>query len=419
MIVAIYARKSTDERDKDPDARSCERQIDQAHVYAARKGWTIAGAHVYTDEAVSGAEFDRPGLGRLLAALEGRPPFDVLIISEQSRLGRSTIPTLALIQQLLMAGVRVFTYLDDREIALDDEMGEIQAFIGSWASSSERRKARQRTAEALARKAAAGHSAGGRVFGYSNVCQGCGKDHGRGCGHCTGAHVERCIQDDEAAVVRRIFELCAEGRGLRGIAVTLNDEGATALTPRRVGRPLGWAPSTVREVLHRPLYRGLIVWNQRQKRDRWGKKKQSRRPEASWIQREAPELRIVPAELWSAARERLDGVRRAYLRGTDGRLWGRPGSGIESKYLLTGLAICGACGSTLHVRTHSHGRRRRTAFYGCSAHHSAGRASAPIASNCRWPRPTRPCSPPSRRIFCTPTPSRSGFARRWSRSLRR
>ena len=129
---------------------------------------------------MSGAEFDRPGLGRLLAALEGRPPFDVLIISEQSRLGRSTIPTLALIKQLLMAGVRVFTYLDDREIALDDQTGEIQAFIGSWASSSERRKARQRTAEALARKAAAGHSAGGRVFGYSNVCEGCGRTMAEG-----------------------------------------------------------------------------------------------------------------------------------------------------------------------------------------------------------------------------------------------
>jgi site-specific DNA recombinase len=371
MIAAVYARKSTDELDKAPDARSCERQIAQARAYASRQGWTVVDAHVYMDEAVSGAQFDRPGLGRLLAAIDGRPPFDVLIISEQSRLGRATIPTLALLQQLVVAGVRVFTYLDDREITLDDEMGEIQAFIGSWASSSERRKARQRTAEALARKAGAGHSAGGRVFGYRNVCHGCDQDHGAGRGHCAGAHVERRVHPDEAAVVERIFTLCAEGRGLRGIALTLNASGALAPVPRRAGRPHGWAPSSVRAVLHRPLYRGEIVWNRTQKRDRWGKKKQSHRPEAAWIRREAPALRIVPEELWRAAHERLDGVRQAYLRGTDGRLWGRPGSGIESKYLLTGLAICGACGRTLHVRTRSHGRKR-AAFYGCSAHHLRG-----------------------------------------------
>lgn len=89
VICAVYARKSTDERDKAPDARSCERQIDQARTYALRKGCAIADTHVYADEAVSGAEFDRPGLRRLLAATDGRPPFDVLIVSEQSRLGRS------------------------------------------------------------------------------------------------------------------------------------------------------------------------------------------------------------------------------------------------------------------------------------------------------------------------------------------
>ena len=45
---------------------------------------------------------------------------------------------------------------------------------------------------------------------------------------------------------------------------------------------------------------------------------------------------IVPEELWNAAHERLRRGRDTYLRGTDGRLFGRPGSGVESKYLLPG-----------------------------------------------------------------------------------
>jgi hypothetical protein len=58
--------------------------------------------------------------------------------------------------------------------------------------------------------------------------------------------VERAIAPEEAAVVRRIFELAASGLGCKRIAATLNDEAVPATIPRRVGRPRGWAPSGVR-----------------------------------------------------------------------------------------------------------------------------------------------------------------------------
>ena len=72
-------------------------------------------------------------------------------------------------------------------------------------------------------------------------------------------------------MVRRIFELCAAGHGAKAIAKTLNAAGAP--TPRaQQGRPHAWAPSSVREILHRRLYRGGIVWNQSRKRDKWDRK---------------------------------------------------------------------------------------------------------------------------------------------------
>ncbi len=43
-------------------------------------------------------------------------------------------------------------------------------------------------------------------------------------------------------------------------------------------------------------------------------------------------------------------TRHAYLRGTDGRLHGRPEAGLESRYLLTGFSVCGLCGSSLGVK---------------------------------------------------------------------
>jgi hypothetical protein len=44
-----------------------------------------------------------------------RPPFQALVMSEESRLGREQIETAYALKQLVDAGVRVFFYLEDRE----------------------------------------------------------------------------------------------------------------------------------------------------------------------------------------------------------------------------------------------------------------------------------------------------------------
>jgi hypothetical protein len=76
------------------------------------KGWTVADEHVYVDDGISGAEFaNRPGFLRLMNALKPRAPFQVLIMSEESRLGREAIETAYALKQLVTGGVRVFFYL--------------------------------------------------------------------------------------------------------------------------------------------------------------------------------------------------------------------------------------------------------------------------------------------------------------------
>jgi site-specific DNA recombinase len=113
MIAAVYARKSTDDSDKDREAQSTPGQIKGARAYAAKKGWSVADGHVYSDDDISGAEFkNRPGLLRLLNALSPRPPFQVLIMSEESRLGRESIETSYVLKQIIDAGERVFFYFE-------------------------------------------------------------------------------------------------------------------------------------------------------------------------------------------------------------------------------------------------------------------------------------------------------------------
>ena len=148
------------------------------------------------------------------------------------------------------------------------------------------------------RKAKPGHVTGGRVFGYDNV-------------RLESGHVERRINEAEAAIVQRIFTLCAEGVGQTRVAKQLNAERAIA--PRsQQGRPRAWAPSTVHDILFRDVYRGVITWNKTRKRNQDGQHQQTARPPGDWLQVPAPQLRIVPEDLWQAAHGRLDTARAQY-----------------------------------------------------------------------------------------------------------
>src|SRR4051812_29954893 len=107
MKAAIYARKSTEQNGVADEEKSVNRQIEHATAYAAKKGWTVNPDHVFVDDGISGAEFaKRPGFLRMMTALKPRPPFDVLVMSEESRLGREIIEVGFALKQLVTGGVR-------------------------------------------------------------------------------------------------------------------------------------------------------------------------------------------------------------------------------------------------------------------------------------------------------------------------
>jgi DNA invertase Pin-like site-specific DNA recombinase len=287
-------------------------------------------------------------------ALKPLAPFQALVMSEESRLGREAIETAYALKQLVQAGVRVFFYLEDRERTLDSPTDKIMLSLTAFADELEREKARQRTYDAMVRKARAGHVTGGRVFGYDNVDV-VGADGHR-------AHVLRRINEAEAAVVRRIFELYARGDGYTSIAKRLNAE--QALSPKaQQGRPNGWASNSVREVLLRELYRGVIVWNKTRKRNQWGQVAPSDRPGSDWLRVPAPDLQILSDELWGSVQARLERTRARYPS--------TRGCPPPKKYLLSGLARCGQCGSSIEARSRSHGGRR-VFFYGCAGYQRRG-----------------------------------------------
>jgi len=368
MKAAIYARKSTAQDGVAQDAKSVTRQIENARAFAATRGWTVADAHVYIDDGISGAEFKRrPGFQRLLGILTPRPPFQTLIVSEQKSLGREASETGYVIKQLALAGVEIFEYTHGRSLTPKNAVDKILSNVQGFADEAHREQTSERVHESHTRSAKAGHVVGGRVFGYTNQDVFHGEDsHGRP----LRSHVERVINHVEAAVVRRIFELYDSGEGLKKIAKRLNSEDAAApkafvrRDPTKVQPVAGWSPSTVRGILSRDLYNGEIVWNKSRKRPlAWGQVNQQPRPASEWLRTQAQQLRIVDAGLWGRVQSRRRDTEGNAARFTSGRLSGRPPK-TATHNLLAGLATCATCGGGLIVET-SPRKRGRVPEYVC------------------------------------------------------
>jgi len=99
-----------------------------------------------------------------MTSLKPKPPFQALIMSEESRLGREAIETAFALKQLITAGVRVFCYLTDTERTLDSPIEKAMLALQTMADEMEREKAKQRMCDAMLRKAKAGHVCGGSLL---------------------------------------------------------------------------------------------------------------------------------------------------------------------------------------------------------------------------------------------------------------
>jgi site-specific DNA recombinase len=368
-VASIYARKSNDQAGVNADAKSVARQVERARAFAQARGWTISESHVFSDDAVGGAEFEsRDGLMRLLKSLRPKPPFTVLVVMHKDRLGREQYETSYYLKKLDQAGVRIVEYLTGRECKLDTPTDRLIESIGDFAATQERHMASLRTRDALKRKVEQGFVAGGITFGYRNV--GVFGERLDAAGQPTRQHVTREIAPEEAPTVVHLFELVAQGLGYKRVAKRLNDEGAPAPRPRRTGRRRSWTPSSVRVVLMNPIYRGEVLWGRAKKRGRWGEKLKTYlvQPETTWTRRTDARLRIVSDDLWYAAHQAVAQREAAYR----GKLGGRPPGGTDAKYLLSSLAECGSCHGSMVAESRDFKHQGRKRVYVCGQHRERG-----------------------------------------------
>jgi DNA invertase Pin-like site-specific DNA recombinase len=193
----------------------------------------------------------------------------VLVVSEESRIGRESIETSWIIKQILGTGVRLFFYLEDVERRLDTAMDKILLSLKNFGAEVEREKVRQRTQDGLLVRFRAGAATGDRCYGYLDVRRDNGFSY-------------RQIDEGQAAVVRRIFSLYADGMGGNRIAQMLDRE--SVLTPRRDARR-GWNPATVMDILRNPHYIGRVAFRRRARVTRVGTYVVQFRPDAERLER--------------------------------------------------------------------------------------------------------------------------------------
>ena len=349
MTVAIYARKSTAQKNADDDARSVARQVENARAFASERLARRRGARLQRrrHQRRRDAETREPAAAARCPR-QGAPPFQVLIMRDASRFSRRDgDEAFGELKRIAQAGVEIWFYQDAHAVHVRHLRRQRRRLR---ARRDERRVSaadRAFTTEAMVRKAQAGHVTGGAVFGYDNVR--------------VDGHVERRINEAEAAVVRRIFALCARRDGLLAHRANAERRGRAHAHAER-GTPGGWSPSTVYEVLHRDLYRGEVIYNQTRRRAPDGTADVRGTAGVRVGAVERPELRIVTTRRGRAAHPRLEGFACPVQEASAG------GRSAPARQRLAvpalGFARCTVCGGSIGVLD------RRP--YGCIAYHKRG-----------------------------------------------
>lgn len=232
--VIGYVRVSTDGQVGE-DKYGMDAQRADIEKYCARNEMQIVKWVV--DEGESGAE-ERPGFDEIIYGEIMNPPYEAVVVAKSDRVARD---------------INIYYYykmmLRKKEIALisvSEDFGQFGAFASMLeafticVAEMERANITKRTSSGRKIKASKGGYAGGKApMGYMVV------------------HGKLEINEEEAKVVRRVFELRDSGSVLLAIVDALNEEGYVTRSGKQ------FVLSTVQSIVNnRKTYEGLYRYGE-------------------------------------------------------------------------------------------------------------------------------------------------------------
>ena len=352
-ITALYCRLSQED-ERLGESLSIEHQKEILLQYAREH--RFPNPTFFVDDGYSGTDFNRPGFQKMLAEIEAGH-VGILLTKDLSRLGRnSAMVGLYTTYTFPQNGVRYIAINDGFDTADQLSVGNDMAGIRNWFNEF--------FAKDTSRKIRAVNKAKGErgVPLTSNVPYGYRKDP---------ADPKHWIIDPEAAaVVKRIFSMCMEGRGPAQIANQLTAEGILNPTAYKQRQGLNtpgptpekasfWGSNTVSRLLERREYTGCTVNFRTYRNSIWDKKQRENPPEKQLIFPDTHEAIIEEAVF-----ERVQEIRQQRHRRT------RTGKST----MFSGLVFCTDCGARMYYGSKGNGRTDQ-AFFECSTHHNKRKGS--------------------------------------------
>ena len=326
-ITALYERLSRDD-EQSGDSNSIVNQKKMLERFANEQGFT--NLHHYTDDGWSGTNFDRPDWKRMLADIEDGT-VGCVIVKDMSRIGRNYLEVGFYTEVLFRKkNVRFIAISNNVDSALNDGSNEFAPFLNimnEWYV----RDTSQKIKSVLHNKGMDGkHLTSNAIYGYK-------KDPD---------DPDLWIIDEEAAaVVRRIYQLIIEGNGPMQVARILKDEKVERpsyyLAKQGLGtcqgscdmsRPYTWTATTISDIVKKPEYMGHTV-NFRTKKLSYKDKNSVHNSPEDWIIFENTQEAIVDEETWLTVQKIRETKHRPTKKGD-----------INP---LTGLVYCADCGAKM------------------------------------------------------------------------
>lgn len=230
LRVAAYARVSTEQ---DEQQNSYEAQVNYYSRYIKSKpDWEFV--EVFADEGISGTNTkNRDGFNRMIdLALTGG--IDLILTKSISRFARNTVDTLSTVRKLKAVGVEVI--FEKENLHTMDPKCEVMLTIMSSLAQEESRSISENVRWGQQKSMQDG-----------NVSM----PYSRFLGYRKGPDGRPEIVEEEAKVIREIYDLFLDGKTIGEIASTLTKEGI--LTP--CGKKK-WSVSTVESILSNEKYKG-------------------------------------------------------------------------------------------------------------------------------------------------------------------
>ena len=345
-MTALYCRLSQED-DRAGESLSIENQKAMLLQYAREHHFP--NPTFFVDDGASGVTYDRPGFQAMLAEIEaGRVA--VAITKDLSRLGRNSALTgLYTNFTFPQNGVRFIAINDNYDTIDPNRVDNDFAGIKNWFNEFYARDTSRKIRAVQKAKGERG------VPLTTNVPYGYVKDP---------ENPRRWVVDPVAAdVVKRIFDLCMEGRGPMQIANQLKAD--KVLTPsayralqgiktpnKKPEDPCDWHSSTVVAILERREYTGCTVNFKTYTNSIWDKKQRD-----NPLEKQAIFPNTHEAIIEEAVFEKVQQVRQQRHRKTR--------TGRSS--IFSGLVYCADCGEKLYYGA-TNNYRPEGAFFDCSLH---------------------------------------------------